>query len=290
MGQSTPFSPAVAVSRTGKGDGVHIPSHTAATATAASSAKSEAFCPVLFPRCLKTWLFASECETNAESDCFCRNEQFILGVAGCIGSWSTSPSDSQAAVACLMGICAPYITENAAIVTAEPVKSNLPIQVPGLVCADDGGQEVASRHRCTTVTYSPTRANWTGQAVSLSEQSPASNRARSTDSHTTLTIPLISLGTSTITSAHNPPFTPRPTSNPSTSTSAFPVWTPFSYHPYNASTTGSSGGTGPVSGTGKLSAGTVPIQTAIPIVGAATTPETHLVGILLAMLALPIGW
>jgi hypothetical protein len=65
-------------------------------------------------------MYETGCKDNTDSDCYCKDAQFIKHVMGCISAWSGSSSDTSAAASQLMGICAAYVPSNPAIITACP--------------------------------------------------------------------------------------------------------------------------------------------------------------------------
>ncbi|OQO01431.1 hypothetical protein B0A48_12986 [Cryoendolithus antarcticus] len=77
-------------------------------------------CPDLLPKCLNTWIWQTGCTDNSDYTCYCKDSGFISNVMGCIESWSGADSETQAAASYLQGICAPYVPENPAIITACP--------------------------------------------------------------------------------------------------------------------------------------------------------------------------
>ncbi|KAH0537887.1 hypothetical protein FGG08_005439 [Glutinoglossum americanum] len=76
-------------------------------------------CPEVVPRCLNTWIFATECKDNADADCYCKLDGFVNNVVGCVQSWG-SDDEFQQAASYFAGICAKYIPQNPAIITAIP--------------------------------------------------------------------------------------------------------------------------------------------------------------------------
>ncbi|KAK3703814.1 hypothetical protein LTR37_014260 [Vermiconidia calcicola] len=95
-------------------------SYAAPVSSSSAPAYPTPECPSTVPKCLNTWMWISECKDNADSDCYCGNEKFITNVMGCIGSWAVSEEEKQAAASYLMGLCAPHVPENPAIITACP--------------------------------------------------------------------------------------------------------------------------------------------------------------------------
>ena len=76
--------------------------------------------PDLLPQCINTWIGQSDCKDNADFSCYCRNSDLINKVMQCIDAWSDDDDKTQSAAAYLQGICAPYVPENPAIITACP--------------------------------------------------------------------------------------------------------------------------------------------------------------------------
>ena len=90
------------------------------TASAAGSYPSPS-APGVLPSCLNTWMWETGCSgDNTDTSCFCKDASFITHVMGCISSWAGSDEDTSAAASYLMGICAPYVPQNPAIITACP--------------------------------------------------------------------------------------------------------------------------------------------------------------------------
>ena len=76
--------------------------------------------PGVLPSCLNSWLFETDCKDNSDSDCYCKDEKFMKDVYGCISAWCNEEGESDAAASQLMGICAPHVPSNPAIITACP--------------------------------------------------------------------------------------------------------------------------------------------------------------------------
>jgi hypothetical protein len=85
--------------------------------------------PDLLPQCINTWIGQSDCKDNADFSCYCRNSDLITKVMECIDAWSDDDDKTQSAAAYLQGICAPYVPENPAIITACP-SGNKPPATP----------------------------------------------------------------------------------------------------------------------------------------------------------------
>jgi hypothetical protein len=78
--------------------------------------------PDLLPQCVNTWIGQTKCKNNADSTCYCKDAEFVKQVMGCIEAWSDDDSKTQGASSYFQGICAPYVPENPAIITACPPK------------------------------------------------------------------------------------------------------------------------------------------------------------------------
>lgn len=229
----------------------------------------DGFCPALLPRCLNTWLSSSTCTSNTASSCFCRSETLVVDVMGCIEAWAQSASERSIAVTCLSGICAKYIPENPAIVTARPTMTDSMPDALGLVCAETEDHIPSSERRCTTVTYRSTTANRTASAVAdgnLGTITPLPY----TNPNTTLTIPLIYLGTSTVTYAPSTWYESDRQWTLSSSASADSSWPIFSYRPLNISDTVTPTGRATVSGSLGGFKGNTSTQTVRPFASGAT--------------------
>lgn len=87
-------------------------------------------CPDLLPRCLKTWIFITSCTDTADPSCYCPQEEFVNKVVGCLDAWSSDDDEVTSAVEYFLGLCAPYVDENPAIVTAIPSTITLPTPSP----------------------------------------------------------------------------------------------------------------------------------------------------------------
>lgn len=75
--------------------------------------------PDVLPECLNSWMWTTSCKGNDDYDCFCKVPEFMEKVYGCISAWSES-DDTNSGAGYLIGICARYIPENPAIITACP--------------------------------------------------------------------------------------------------------------------------------------------------------------------------
>ncbi|KAK4893829.1 hypothetical protein LTR27_007855 [Elasticomyces elasticus] len=76
--------------------------------------------PDVLPSCLNTWMYETGCKDNSDSDCYCKDAEFVKHVYGCISAWAGSNEDTTAAASQFMGICAPYVPANPAVITGCP--------------------------------------------------------------------------------------------------------------------------------------------------------------------------
>jgi hypothetical protein len=76
--------------------------------------------PDLLPQCVNTWIGQTKCKDNADSSCYCRDAEFVKQVMGCIEAWSDDDDQTHGAASYFQGICAPYVPQNPAIITACP--------------------------------------------------------------------------------------------------------------------------------------------------------------------------
>lgn len=77
-------------------------------------------CPNVLPKCINSWLYLVECAGQSDYECFCKSDKFMEKVYSCISAWSDADDDTNSGVGYLMGICAKYVPENPAIITACP--------------------------------------------------------------------------------------------------------------------------------------------------------------------------
>ncbi|SMR46981.1 unnamed protein product [Zymoseptoria tritici ST99CH_3D1] len=155
--------------------------------------------PDLLPRCLNTWLHTVSCKDNTDYSCFCKNINFITKVYGCLSSWSQSADNTTNGVSYLVGLCAPYIPSNPAIITGCP-SSVMPAVYtpPALPPPPSEASPVTTQPAtqpapppCTTITYS--------SEVVIHATDSASASAITTTILTTITVPKVILTTYTVT-------------------------------------------------------------------------------------------
>ncbi|KAI9789880.1 MAG: hypothetical protein M1833_002146 [Piccolia ochrophora] len=101
------------------------PAPPAPSADVPVSPAAPAPCPEVLPECLNTHLYITPCNSNDETDCICKNIDYAKKVIDCVQAWSPYDDEIQAALSYFAGICAPYVKENPAIVTAVPVTITL---------------------------------------------------------------------------------------------------------------------------------------------------------------------
>jgi hypothetical protein len=145
--------------------------------------------PDLLPQCINTWIGQSDCKDNADFSCYCRNSDLITKVMGCIDAWSDDDDKTQSAAGYLQGICAPYVPQNPAIITACPSGSKPPTssatttapvsEVPGetapvneLSSTEGSPVTTAPVEMTTSTVYSTTVSTITSCAVDV-EDCPA---------------------------------------------------------------------------------------------------------------------
>ena len=160
-------------------------------------------CPGLLPRCLNTWMYLSGCKDNADANCFCGNEDFIKKVMGCIGAWSGSDSETQAAASYLMGLCAPHVPNNPAIITACP-SGVQPAGTPAGYTPSSAGPITSAPAPgkpapCTTITYSSSVVIPATFTTGVSSGLTCPGSSITTSLVTTVTVPQVAITTNTIT-------------------------------------------------------------------------------------------
>jgi hypothetical protein len=118
----TGISPSGSVPSPSSGTGVYANSTivSSGTTSSASSPAPSADCPGTVPSCLNTYLHNTNCANNADSDCYCKDEDFINSVYQCIDAYGGSDESVSQAMSYMVGICAKAIPSNPAIITAVP--------------------------------------------------------------------------------------------------------------------------------------------------------------------------
>ncbi|KAF4552249.1 Hypothetical protein D9617_10g072300 [Elsinoe fawcettii] len=117
---SQPASSSTADAPTGPSSGVPSYAPTSSAPAPSSPAAPPAGCPGIVPSCLNTWMWESGCANNADASCYCKSKDFIEDVMDCIGSWGDDCEEQSKAANYLIGICADYVKDNSALVTAVP--------------------------------------------------------------------------------------------------------------------------------------------------------------------------
>ena len=110
--------------------------------------------PDLLPQCINTWIGQSDCKDNADFSCYCRNSDLINKVMECIDAWSDDDDKTQSAAGYLQGICAPYVPENPAIITACP-SGNKPPALPATQTVPGVPEETAPVYESSSTEGSP---------------------------------------------------------------------------------------------------------------------------------------
>jgi hypothetical protein len=123
----TGISPSGSVPSPSSGTGVYANSTivSSGTTSSASSPAPSADCPGTVPSCLNTYLHNTNCANNADSDCYCKDEDFINSVYQCIDAYGGSDESVSQAMSYMVGICAKAIPSNPAIITAVPSTINI---------------------------------------------------------------------------------------------------------------------------------------------------------------------
>lgn len=170
---------------------VEVPSETYATPN----------CPDVLPQCVSTWIGQTECKDNSDSSCYCRDAEFVKNVMGCIEAWSDDDSKTEGSASYFQGICAPYIPENPAIITACPsVGKPTPASETS---AAETPKETAPVYTSSSTEGSPVTSSAPEETAPTYETSPASSSEASpatTSSAELTTSTIYSTVVSTITS------------------------------------------------------------------------------------------
>ncbi|KAF9632018.1 hypothetical protein BFW01_g2880 [Lasiodiplodia theobromae] len=133
---SSPAGPVPGVSTPGFG-GFPTPVFGGSTGVSSSpasatSAVPSANCPGVLPKCLNTWITKVGCSGNTDSDCYCKEVDFIKSVIDCVDARGGSDDEISQALSYLTGICAAYVPENPGLITNVPTTITLgvPSQTP----------------------------------------------------------------------------------------------------------------------------------------------------------------
>ena len=226
----------------------------------------EPSCPGVLPKCLKTWLHVSECKDSADSDCFCKNSEFINNVHQCLPAWASN-EEASAAASYLMGLCAPHVPENPGIITNCP-SSITPIATPSYT------QPASS----SPPEYAPSSSSSTENSPVESEAPPPAYTPQTHTYWSTAEVTITSCGAE-VTDCPASSTIVQTTSTPIVSVETTPASTPYS--PVT-----SSAGSPPAYGTPAESvpgytappAGTVPLTT-VTFSSSVVVPETYTEGV-----------
>ncbi|KAK5239787.1 hypothetical protein LTR16_011499, partial [Cryomyces antarcticus] len=65
-------------------------------------------------------MYTTGCKDNTDTSCYCKQSNFASSVIGCVSSWAADNAEIQQALSYFAGICAAYVPQNPAIITAVP--------------------------------------------------------------------------------------------------------------------------------------------------------------------------
>jgi len=92
---------------------------SATSMMSASLAQPSVSCPSVLLSCLNTWMsLVTNCSSINDYQCFCPNSNLTTQVFACLSAHGTSDSEISAAQIYFQGICAEYVPQNPALVTA----------------------------------------------------------------------------------------------------------------------------------------------------------------------------
>ncbi|KAF2226419.1 hypothetical protein BDZ85DRAFT_49871 [Elsinoe ampelina] len=157
---SVPASSSTADAPTGPSSGPSYAPTSPAPAPSTPATPPAAGCPGIVPSCLNTWMWESGCSNNADASCYCKSKDFIEDVMDCIGSWGDDCTEQKKASDYLIGICADYVKDNSALVTAVPKCDASPEEpdtpeTPGKTVTYKSTVEVTITSCAATVTNCP---------------------------------------------------------------------------------------------------------------------------------------
>jgi hypothetical protein len=69
-------------------------------------------------------MFQANCKDNKDYACYCPKPELITNVMGCVKAWAKDENDANTAATFLMGLCAPFVPQNPAIITAYTMQGN----------------------------------------------------------------------------------------------------------------------------------------------------------------------
>lgn len=147
------------------------PQQGTSLATSPAAPTEQAAAPNVLPRCLNS--FESKCKSNTDSDCYCKDADFITQAIQCAAAHAESDEDAAQAISYLQGICAPHIASNPAIVTACPSYITPPPAPAATNAAPMTTVPYSSGSYSTTITAPQVAFATTGSAPGLYAASPA---------------------------------------------------------------------------------------------------------------------
>ena len=177
-------------------------SSTASTSASADNATSSIplDCPTVLPRCLNTWMFMSGCKDNTDLDCFCTKKEYVENVMGCVSAWSETNGEMEGAASYLMGICADYVEDNPAIITA--CTASVTTSQAGSAASSIAHTSSKARDGTmawTTIFISTILVVAATQSTGISAGFVIPGSSRTTDLMTTVSVPQVQFATATVT-------------------------------------------------------------------------------------------
>ncbi|KAK3627530.1 hypothetical protein LTR22_022718 [Elasticomyces elasticus] len=161
--------------------------------------------PDVLPSCLNTWMYETGCKDNSDSDCYCKDAEFVKHVYGCISAWAGSNEDTTAAASQFMGICAPYVPANPAVITGCP-STITPVATPTPYVSSSEVSPASSNAPAvpSTITYYST------QEVTIT--SCAADITNCPASSTVISVSSVPISTSVVTPSSSSEVSPASTS------------------------------------------------------------------------------
>jgi hypothetical protein len=161
---------------------------------------------------------------------FCKNNDFINKVYGCLSSWSQSADNTTNGVSYLIGLCAAYIPENPAIVTGCPSTVTPAVYTPPAPTKSSPITDASppptapASVPCTTITYSSEVIVPATYSTGSSQGSEIPSSSCTSTIVTTVTVPQVQITTLTVTESgstvtkpelgYGTPTTPQSTAPP----------------------------------------------------------------------------
>ncbi|KAF2761042.1 hypothetical protein EJ05DRAFT_250894 [Pseudovirgaria hyperparasitica] len=106
------------------GSDVVVSPSSISTPSTPSTPLPTADCPSELQRCINT--FAKfKCTDNTDSKCYCKDQGLVKEIIDCVDAWTHDQDLISKALSFFVGICAPYVPKNPAIVTDCPTSITL---------------------------------------------------------------------------------------------------------------------------------------------------------------------